>query len=212
MLNKSFARRIGKKLSIRKKYLLEVELPKYQLDTENPNLFLKTYKETFLEIGFGMGDHFIANFLNDSKNLYIGAEPYLNGVGDVLDIIVKNDIKNVRLIADSVDILLPKLDLEIISGIYLLFPDPWSKRKQNKNRIITESRSQFFYKILKQNGSLIFASDIIDYIKDAKIILQKVGFILSDISTPHSNYVITKYHNKAIKEEREVQFLHFMKK
>jgi release factor glutamine methyltransferase len=208
ILNKSFARRIGKKLSIKKKYLIEKELPKYQFDAENIN----TYSKVFLEIGFGMGHHFIAQFLNNPDKLYIGAEPYLNGVGDVLDVIVTQDVRNVRIIPDSVDLVLPKINPETISCIYLLFPDPWSKRRQNKNRIISKARCKLLFNILKKNALLIFASDINYYVKEAVPILEEVGFTLIKAEEPHESYVITKYHQKAIEEGRAVRFLHFQKK
>jgi release factor glutamine methyltransferase len=212
MLNKSFARRIGRQLSIKKKSLIKFDLPKYHFNLDELNLALKTNKEVFLEIGFGMGHHLIAQLLKDDQNLYIGAEPYMNGVGDLLDIVVTNNIKNVRIIPDTIDIILDKLNEGIISCIYLLFPDPWTKRKQRKNRIVNDIRAKLFYKIIKKDGILIFASDIEDYIKDVKIIMSDAGFSIIDKQEPHDSYVTTKYHEKAIKEKRPVQFLYFMKK
>jgi len=210
MLNKSFARRVGKKLSIRKKYLIDNELKKFEITIANLNIFFQEDKEVILEVGFGMGEHFIEQFLNNKDKLYIGAEPYLNGVGNVLEVLVENKVENVKLIPDSIDIILPEINSEAISHLYILFPDPWNKRKQNKNRLINSTRAKLFYKILKKKAILTFASDIEDYIKESRIIFENEGFVLiSDM--PHENYIETKYHKKAIREERKIQFLHFIK-
>jgi hypothetical protein len=45
MLNKSFARRVGKKLSIRKKYLIDNELQKFEITIANLNIFFKRIKK-----------------------------------------------------------------------------------------------------------------------------------------------------------------------
>jgi release factor glutamine methyltransferase len=62
---------------------------------------------------------------------------------------------------------------------------------------------------LKENGLLIFASDIDDYFQLSKnIILDNTNFKLldEDFSQPHSGYMTTKYHQKAKEAGREAKF------
>lgn len=54
-LNRTFARRIGKRLSNQNKELLENVLPKYLFSNEL--LTFNDNRKKYLEIGFGMGEH-----------------------------------------------------------------------------------------------------------------------------------------------------------
>ena len=64
---------------------------------------------------------------------------------------------------------------------------------------------------MKNKGSLIFASDIENYFEEVvELIKQNGNFQITNednYSKPHDNYIVTKYHQKAINESRTPQFL-----
>ncbi|ABV75537.1 bifunctional N5-glutamine S-adenosyl-L-methionine-dependent methyltransferase/tRNA (m7G46) methyltransferase [Rickettsia akari str. Hartford] len=207
-LNRSYARRVGKSLSGVQQNLLDNELLKYlfskaKLESEK--------RKVFLEIGFGMGEHFINQAKMNPDTLFIGVEVYLNGVANVLKLAAEQNIKNFLLFPNNLDLILNDLPNNSLDGIYILFPDPWIKNKQKKKRIFNKERLKVLQDKLKDNGNLVFASDIENYFYEAiELIKQHGNFEImnnDDYLTSHDNYVMTKYHQKAIKENRTPKFM-----
>jgi release factor glutamine methyltransferase len=207
-LNQSFARRIGKSLSQTQKNALEKLLPKYLFDQEKLH-----NKKINIEIGIGMGEHFVNQVTADSESFFIGFEPYLNGIANTLLALESIGVNNAALWPDDVDLVFGKIYDEAIEKIYILFPDPWPKNKQKKRRIICKERALQFYKKLATNGIINFASDIEDYFQQAQEVFLNAGFAKQekDDLMPHKNYIQTKYHKKAILENRTPLFATFIK-
>jgi release factor glutamine methyltransferase len=242
-LNRSYARRIGKSLSGVQQNLLDNELPKYLFSKEK---LIDEKRKIFLEIGFGMGEHFVNQARLNPDALFIGVEVYLNGVANVLKLaaeqnIVKsvgfnykergakpidnrratsNDVSefksfdyitNFLLFPNNLDLILNEIPNNSLDGIYILFPDPWIKNKQKKKRIFNKERLKILQDKLKDNGNLIFASDIENYFYEAiELIKQNGNFEImnkDDYLTSHDNYVITKYHQKAVNANRIPKFI-----
>jgi len=209
MLLRSFSRRIGKSLSTLQKTLLETELPKYLL-TENLLSRLND-KEIFLEIGFGMGEHFVHQASLKPDALFVGTEVYLNGVANVLKLALERNITNFLLSPEDLDTIINHIPDGALSGIYILFPDPWPKRKQQKKRIFSQTRLTTLAQKLKTHGFLVFASDIADYFQQAKEVLTANGNFNMLSKEQHANYIETKYHKKALNENRSPQFVQAIK-
>ncbi len=83
-LNRSYARRIGKSSSGVQQNLLDNELSKYLFSKEK---LVSEKRKIFLEIGFGMGEHFVNQARLNPDALFIGVEVYLNGVANVLKLV-----------------------------------------------------------------------------------------------------------------------------
>jgi release factor glutamine methyltransferase len=206
-LNRSFARSIGKSLSEAKKDMLKNDLPKYLYDPKQD--ISNDYKKTFLEIGFGMGEHFAHQVKMNPDHLYIGVEVYLNGVANFLKQAKNLEINNFRIWADDLDLILEKIPANSLDGIYILFPDPWHKRRYLKKRIFNVERLEHFQSKLREGGFIAFASDIEDYFTSVYELLHKNdNFTIcnEDSSISHNGYIQTKYHSKAIREGRKTQF------
>ena len=208
ILNRTFARRIGKTLSDLNKNILATELPEFSYSSEKHKN--TKFKKVFLEIGFGMGAHFINQLNLNPENLYIGVEVYLNGVANILKQTKNIGCDNFMIWPNDLDLILDQLPHNSLDGIYILFPDPWHKRRYLKKRLFNVERLDKFKKKLKSGGFIAFASDIEDYFDFAVSILQKdTEFVVENKNTaiPHEGYTKTKYHLKAENEGRDVQFL-----
>jgi release factor glutamine methyltransferase len=96
-----------------------------------------------------------------------------------------------------------------LDGIYILFPDPWHKRRYLKKRLVNKDRLDIFKIKLKVGGFIAFASDIEDYFEDVKeLFMQDNQLIINtNFLSPHEGYITTKYHQKAIKENRLARFI-----
>jgi tRNA (guanine-N(7)-)-methyltransferase len=214
MNNRSFARRVCRSLSATSKELLEKFLPQFEVNLANPyELIIPKSSEIFLEIGFGMGDNIVKMALANPDQYFIGAEPYKNGIVRVLRNIKEHNLKNLLIWPDDVSLLLPNLPDDSLNGVYVLFPDPWPKKRHQKRRLVSESFICMLSQKLASKGQLYFASDVKDYADQVLQLLLKCKDLReSDSKALDGNNCYTKYHSKALEKNSEaVKFLQFQK-
>jgi tRNA (guanine-N7-)-methyltransferase len=99
---------------------------------------------------------------------------------------------NVRLLqmesSYAVRYLLPA---ESVETFYLLFPDPWPKRRHHRRRIVTQDFLNSVHTALKENGTLHIATDDLDYFGKIKEIARSTsGFAMvkRDVELPPSGF------------------------
>jgi release factor glutamine methyltransferase len=207
-LNRTFARRIGKRLSNQNKELLANVLPKYLFSNEL--LAFSGKQKKYLEIGFGMGEHLFNQVVLNPANLYIGVEVYLNGIANFLKLVAKSQNDNFLIWPNDLDMILKDIPNRSLEGIYVLFPDPWHKRRYMKKRLINKERLELLKLKLKIGGFIAFASDIEDYFENVKKLFLEdkvLNLQNTDFLIPHEGYITTKYHWKSIRENRVARFL-----
>ena len=93
----SYGRRKHRVLSKKKQTLFTDTLPQFVVKDLNVLLTIaKNFQEVHLEIGFGNGEFLLKNAILNPKNLYLGCEPYINGVVRAVTKIkeLKNIIRN----------------------------------------------------------------------------------------------------------------------
>lgn len=173
-----------------------------------------------LEIGFGGAEHLLHKAGSDRDSLYIGVEPFLNGVAKALVGIDKNNLKNVRLHHGDVRDVLDRLPDSCLDNAYILFPDPWPKPRHFKRRLIQEELISGLHRVLKPGGHLYFASDILSYVDWALIRILRYraknerGFHwpvknAKDWMQPYPDWPGTKYEAKAFREGRTPHYFTF---
>lgn len=207
----TFVKRPAKGLNEKHLELLNSLLPKYSFNSSNYES-IKTefpYKKIYLEIGFGNGEHLYNEALNNPDIGYIGAEPYIKGMVNILKRLQEKPLNNIKLIYEDARNFLDNIDKPFLNKIYILFPDPWPKKKHHKRRIVTEENLNYFKNRLKLQSQIIIATDHEGYkewIKEKLADLEnKLNFsyeLLYD--TPLS--LKTKYQMKAEKEGRSGEF------
>lgn len=210
---RSFGRIKSRKLTENKINVLDNILPSYQLKEEEINNIFNTKNITFFEIGFGYGEHTVHQAkLNPQVNI-IACETYINGVLSIISKIEKEKINNIKIFNGDARLLLEKIPDHSIDKIFILFPDPWPKKKQNKRRIINGEFIDLVRKKLKIGGILFFASDISNYVEwtfnHASGKLQPLFNSIKDCKKEPEWWIKTRYQEKAIKEGRESYFLEF---
>ena len=189
--------------------LLSNLLPKIEIPAEpegklDPLLFWPDAKEVVFEIGFGGGEHLVGQARANRANLYLGAEPFLEGVAKAMAVIASEELTNVRLLASDARPVLKALTAQSLNRLVILFPDPWHKNRHNKRRLIQQEFLQDAHAALKPGGELRFASDWADY---AAWTLEKVrahgGFDWSaesakDWRVPPNDHITTRYEVKKL--------------
>jgi tRNA (guanine-N7-)-methyltransferase len=217
-----FGRRKGHKLRLHQADLIENLLPRLALDIAAPRppdlsgLF-DPADAVRLEIGFGGGEHLIAEARAFPNTGFIGCEPYVNGMAKILTQIEAHNIGNIRLFAgDAAELLAwaPALSLQRID---LIHPDPWPKRRHWKRRFVQDATIAAMARALAANGEFRFVSDIDDYCAWTLAHLSRSpDFVWTaeqacDWRLPWADYTMTRYGNKAEREGRQAAYLRFRK-
>lgn len=157
-----------------------------------------------LDIGFGTGDSTIALQGMFPRHSVLGIEAYKPGVKNLLS-------KNIYVhFGDALEII-EKINNNTISQIYMLFPDPWQKKKHRKRRLFNEYTFRVIMSIIKKNGLFHFSTDNINYALEAKAVINKVTSDNVAFSKNRGFRPITKFEKKSISKKNFVFDLIYIK-
>lgn len=166
---KSFALRQGR-MSKRQKAALDHYSDRYLLSSDQP---LTVAENTYLEIGFGMGDSLCQMAKAHPENHYIGVEVHRPGVGALLDACVENNIDNIRVFNEDVNVVLAKAIPEAsLAGVFIFFPDPWPKKRHHKRRLVQPPFIDALLPKIKPGGLLHLATDWAPYAEQMMTVLS----------------------------------------
>lgn len=170
----------------------------------------------YLEIGFGTGAFLSENAAASPQHDFIGIEIYVTGISKLLvNLISQEDpaalsIANVRVFnKDARSVLENNIPPDSLDGVYILFPDPWPKKRHNKRRLINPEFAAILFHRLKAQGSIVVATDSVEYAAEIESAFASAGFVtegedLSDISR-------TAFALKAAKDNRQFKRYRFVK-
>jgi tRNA (guanine-N7-)-methyltransferase len=206
-----YGRRKGKPLRRRHVDLMDGLLPHVAVDLATP--LASAANRLWLEIGFGGGEHVAHQAALNPDITILGAEPYLNGVAKLLSEIDERKLSNVRVHYGDARVLLEALPAECFERVYLLYPDPWPKLRQQKRRFVSPENLVQMHRVLKPQGQFYFASDIDDYVLWTRehISASKLFAETGDPTQPFENWTRTRYEAKAVREGRGQNYLRFIK-
>lgn len=174
---------------------------------------LGDYKKVALEIGFGGGEHLLAQAAHNPDTLFIGCEPFINGVAKCLAGIDQQGLKNIRLATYDARLIVKALPDALLDSAFILFPDPWPKARHNKRRLVNLETLALLARAHKKAGRLLIATDHEDY----KLwILEHLHATphytwqareKADWATPPADWTQTKYQRKTTAEGRDPLFM-----
>ena len=119
---------------------------------------IKKSNYNIIDIGSGYGESTIEIAKNDYKNFVIACEKYIDGINKIAQKNLENSLNNIGIYHGNVHQFLDEFcPFDSISEIWILFPDPWPKKRHYKRRLINDS----FLKKIKyylNSGALIHIS------------------------------------------------------
>ena len=216
-----FGRRKGHKLRVHQADLIAQLLPRLSLDLEGPapadltTLFEPAIDSVRLEIGFGGGEHLVAEAIAHPATGFIGCEPYVNGMAKILAQIEAHDIGNIRLVAGDAAELLAWVPERSLARIDLIHPDPWPKRRHWKRRFVQDATVAAMARAIVPGGEFRFVCDIDSYVEWTLVHLLRAPQFewlaerADDWRLPWPNYTMTRYGRKATREGRRATYLRF---
>lgn len=223
---RSFGRRRGRKLSPRQSRLLSELLPNVRVDFADPLALpapcgrlpageSQGAQEVWLEIGFGGGEHLVWQAERNPGVLLIGCEPFEDGVVKVLTAIEDKRLSNIRIHPDDARPLLRALPQNAISRVFILFPDPWPKKRHARRRLVSPETLALLARVMRPGAELRIASDIAPYVRDVLAAVRQVPIFqwtakaASDWRMRPPDWPETRYEAKAIAAGRRCTYLSF---
>jgi len=189
----------------------------WDINPDRKPIDLKEYfgnREIWLEVGFGGGEHMMHQAVSNPDVGIIGCEPYINGVAMLLGKIRTANAQNIAVYPGDVRNMFDVLPEASVSRAFLLYPDPWPKRRHHKRRFVTEEHLKPLAKILKRNAIVRVATDIPDYVRQTLEQVPRHGFEWlaerpADWREPWNDWISTRYEKKALREGRVPHYLTF---
>jgi tRNA (guanine-N7-)-methyltransferase len=216
-------RRKGKKLRPHQAKLLETLLPQLAIDpvrriADVTGLFARKPAAVWLEIGFGGGEHLVAEAAANPDFGFIGCEYFENGLAKALALIESKKLDNIRLYCGDAGAIIDALPERALQGAYLLYPDPWPKRRQRKRRFLSDGMLAALARIMSSGAQLRFATDIDD---NAGWTLARVlrtpdfawnAETAADWREAWPGWTMTRYEAKAVAAGRKPVYLTFLRR
>jgi tRNA (guanine-N7-)-methyltransferase len=219
---RSYGRRRGRKPSDRQTCLLSDVLPRVAFNSAAPPGRLREAeqqgaKARWLEIGFGGGEHLLWQARHNKDVQLIGCEPFEDGVVKVLTGIERDALSNIRIhMGDARDVLRMLPDRSI-ARVFILFPDPWPKKKHRKRRIVNAETLKLLSRVMGPGAELRLATDIGDYARTMLEVLQSAPEFMwrahgpADWRVRPADWPETRYEAKAVAAGRQRYYFRFVR-
>ena len=163
-----------------------------------------------LDIGSGSGESTL--YLNDRypDSQIIACDNFKDGNINLSNKILSKKLNNIIIFNGNVlELIDKKIKEDTLDSVWILFPDPWPKKRHSKRRLI----SSFFIKklsnLIKKNGHIHIAIDTDFYLRQILIIIHKYRKIFlwenqgfESWKYDDSTLPKTKYYKKAMKFDR----------
>lgn len=216
-----YGRRKGRPLRKGQQRLIDTLLPRLAITLptsgklDPKRLFAHQPGRIWLEIGFGGGEHLAEQARVNPDVALIGCEVFLNGIATLLSQVAALGLSNVRIHPEDARDLLDALPDASVDRVFLLFPDPWPKRRHADRRFIQPANLDQLARLMKPGAELRVASDDPTYIGWALAhLLRHAAFAWtarrpSDWRERPADWPGTRYESKALREGRQPVFLRF---
>ncbi|MEM7743452.1 MAG: tRNA (guanosine(46)-N7)-methyltransferase TrmB [Pseudomonadota bacterium] len=170
-------------------------------------------REIWLEIGFGGGEHMLAQAQANPDVQIIGSEPYINGVAKLLAAIDRAGVSNLAVTDQDARNVMDVLPDGSVGRAFLLYPDPWPKTRHHKRRFVNPAQMEQLARVLAPGAVFRIATDIADYVRHSLVVLDAMPEFdwlaerPGDWREAWSDWPSTRYEAKALREGRPPHYL-----
>lgn len=222
-----YGRRLGRPLSPVRQKAIDELYPRYAVAEESvredgtldpASLFSSPSSGFVLEIGFGQGERLAQMMERHPDKSYIGCEPFLNGMSNLLLLIADKTLPNLKLWMDDAMRLVRSLSDACVDELYILNPDPWHKSKHFKRRMVNPVNLDEFARVIKPGGMLYLSTDVPDLADWMAAHTVNHGAFhwtassKADWEQPPKDWISTKYETKGAKGAKKMCYLVFERK
>jgi tRNA (guanine-N7-)-methyltransferase len=162
-------------------------------------------------VGFGGGEHTLAQIASHPDAGLIACEVFANGICSLLSRVVPEGGEadaplpdNLRLWPEDARILLRLLPASSLDRLFLLFPDPWPKARHAKRRFVHPAALPMIARVLKPGAEWRIASDDPTYQEWVAAVMSAQRFFEAASPTAERppGWPSTRYEAKALRAGR----------
>jgi tRNA (guanine-N7-)-methyltransferase len=178
-------------------------------------LFPQPPRAVWLEVGFGGGEHLAWQAQQNPEIGLIGGEVFLNGVASLLVHLDRDGSTNVRIFAEDIRRLLPALPDACLERVFVLFPDPWPKKRHAERRFIGQPNLDALARLLVDGGELRIATDDAtykDWAREQMALRADFTDATQDPARKPEDWPATRYETKALEQGRAPIFLRYLRR
>tara|TARA_Y100001970_G_scaffold261989_1_gene345657 strand:+ start:11417 stop:12070 length:654 start_codon:yes stop_codon:yes gene_type:complete len=175
-------------------------------------------EKNILDIGSGVGENVFFLSKKKERNIF-SCDKYIDGNIKIINNIKKNKLKNIFVYHANVHELLDQIfKKNFFTEIWILFPDPWPKKKHHKRRLLNISFLKKIHNYMKTGGNLYIATDSNSYLVSILLDIYTIkNFFIWENQTVegweyiNNNLPKTKFYKKAVKSGRSPFFIKLKK-
>jgi tRNA (guanine-N7-)-methyltransferase len=177
-------------------------------------------EELWAEVGFGGGEHALAQIARFPSTGLIACEVFANGICSLLSRLVPEGDEagaplpaNLRLWPDDARSLLRLLPEGSLRGLILMFPDPWPKARHAKRRFVHPVLLPVLARVLASGAEWRVASDDPTYQAWVAEVMaaQDLFRVTPPVSIRPEDWPPTRYEAKALREGRQPLYWSFIR-
>jgi tRNA (guanine-N7-)-methyltransferase len=220
-----YGRSRGHRLRPRQERLLEVTLPRLVFAPEQAadplGAFVSQPSSLWLEVGFGSGEHALAQIAAHPAVGLIACEVFDNGIASLLSHLVAEGAEataplpgNLRLWADDARVLLRLLPDGCLDRLFLPFPDPWPKARHAKRRFVHPALLPLLARLMKPGAEWRLASDDPTYQAWVEEVMAAQSLFAAPpaLAERPPDWPPTRYEAKALREGRAPLYWTFIRR
>jgi tRNA (guanine-N7-)-methyltransferase len=185
--------------------MIDVDLNQISIPIVVPELFGRN-APTDIEIGSGKGAFLNQYAAGHPERNFLAVERSLKYHRLCCDRAARRGIENVRLIRTTgEDLLYRLLGPEMVETIFVLFSDPWPKKRHHKRRFFTPENVAAMHGVLESGGRLLVKSDHDAYAEVIAEVLDRAeGFIALDPDSAFAGLPLTGFERKYLVDGRTI--------
>ena len=200
---KSFARCAGR-MTPAQRLAVDTVLPQYLWSEQSV-----IDKPLILDIGFGMGHSLAWQAERYPQYHFLGVEVFLPGAARLATLLKEKNLSNVHIVVGDVVLLLKeRLPSHCLAGVQLFFPDPWTKKRHHKRRLMQADFLTLLLRHLQKGAFLHFASDWENYCQSVQDLFKSYTELSFTIPV-HGVEVLerpsTRYENRGLVQGHAIE-------
>ena len=180
---------------------------------------IKKNKKIIIDVGSGSGENSIFLAKKYPNALIIACEPFVDGNINLCNQLFKLNIKNVKFYTKNVLKLFNQIKKNVyFSEVWILFPDPWPKKKHHKRRLLNYNFFKEVYLLIEKKGKIFIATDSKSYLKSILMNLYNIQSTFEWLNQKPQNWSYiwnnlpdTKFFRKANSSQRSTFFIELRK-
>ncbi|MEM7646240.1 MAG: tRNA (guanosine(46)-N7)-methyltransferase TrmB [Pseudomonadota bacterium] len=170
-----------------------------------------------LEIGTGNGTHFAQLAEANPDRLFIGLELKYKTLVQSIRRALRAGCTNSRMARYRAEGLNELFENGEINDVYIHFPDPWPKKRHNKNRLINNTFLDALHGVMKPGSFVEFKTDDLDYFEWAVRFFNESAFTISFYSEDlHNSFrqdknFVTHFESLFLKKKQPIFYCRLLR-